>query len=44
MMTAQRVGLAHPCYLSGETLHSRFAPRWVGRGISVKVTVNAGYE
>lgn len=44
MTTRQRTALDHPCYLAGETMHPRFEPRWVGRGISVKITVNAGYE
>jgi hypothetical protein len=45
MTRAQQIALAHPCYLAGETMHLRFGPRLVGRnGVSVKLTVNAGYE
>ena len=43
MTQAQATALAHPCYLAGETVHPRFDPRLVGP-ISVKVSVNAGYE
>lgn len=39
----QRVAIAHPCYLAGETLHPRFMLLVVGAW-SVKITVNAGYE
>lgn len=45
MTRQQQIALAHPCYLAGETMHARFTPRPVGRlGVSVKLTVNAGYE
>ena len=45
MTRQQAVAIAHPCYLAGETMHERFTPRLVGRlGVSVKLTVNAGYE
>lgn len=42
----QSLALAHPCYLAGETLHPRFEPTIApgNPAISVKVTVNAGYE
>jgi hypothetical protein len=45
MTPLQRTALDHPCYLAGETMHPRFDARLViGTPISVKVTVNAGYE
>lgn len=37
------VALAHPCFLGGETVHPRFAHP-LGRGYSLVLTVNAGYE
>ena len=43
MTPAQATTLAHPCYLAGETLHPRFDP-WLVGPISVKVSINAGYE
>ena len=43
MTKAQSVALAHPCYLAGETAHDRFC-HLVGKGLSLVLTVNAGYE
>jgi len=47
MTPEQQVALAHPCFLAGETMHPRFDPVLAPGHpylISVKVTVNAGYE
>ena len=38
-----KIALVHPCYLAGETMHPRYAS-FVGRWVSVVLTVNAGYE
>lgn len=42
MTPAQRIALAHPCYLAGETIHRRYRNR--NGGWSLVLTVNAGYE
>jgi hypothetical protein len=44
MTPEQKLALAHPCYLAGETMHPRFDPEMATPNVSVKVTVNAGYE
>lgn len=40
----QEVALAHPCYLAGETVHPRFGSVKPRAGLSMVLTVNAGYE
>ena len=46
MTRAQEIALANPCYLAGETIHPRYVCALVpGQApISLKITVNAGYE
>ena len=46
MTPVQQAALAHPGFLAGETMHPRFDPTLPSAvmPISVKVTVNAGYE
>lgn len=42
MTPPQRIALAHPCYLAGETIHPRFRSQtgaW-----SLVLTINTGYE
>ena len=41
--TAQRLALAHPCYLATEVVHPRFRSQLTGR-FSLVLTVNAGSE
>jgi hypothetical protein len=40
--TAQRIALAHPCYLAGECVHPRFGNR--SGAWSLVLTINTGYE
>lgn len=47
MTPAQRIALACPCYLAGETAHPRFGQFEAPIGgivCSTILTVNAGYE
>lgn len=43
MTPAQRIALAHPCYLACETMHPRFRSRLTGR-FTLVLTVNGGWE
>jgi hypothetical protein len=40
--TPQRIALAHPCLLAGETVHPRF--RHQSGAWSLVLTINTGYE
>lgn len=43
MTPAQRIALRHPCYLAGETMHSRYRSMLSGAW-SLVLTINTGYE
>lgn len=42
LTTPQRIALAHPCYLGGETVNPRFGHR--SGAWSLVLTINTGYE